>query len=83
MTHCVACDKNLTDFEATRKLSNGEGEFSYPDLCNKCFHLSGLDELTGVVVRSDLQHEEDVSTELFDEFETGDYEQEWDVENEE
>ncbi len=32
---CVACDKNLNDFESTRKHSI-TGEFL--DLCNHCFH---------------------------------------------
>ena len=31
---CKACDKNLSDFEATRKVKTS-GE--YVDLCNKCF----------------------------------------------
>lgn len=31
---CRACDKNLNDFESTRK--DGEGNFL--DLCNHCYH---------------------------------------------
>ncbi len=38
---CIACDKQLSDFEATRK-SNTTGEFL--DLCNTCYN-SIQDEL--------------------------------------
>jgi hypothetical protein len=31
---CRACDKNLTDYESTRKYTNTH---SYIDLCNHCF----------------------------------------------
>jgi len=34
---CVACNKNLNDFEATRKTDQG-----YVDLCNKCFKGLGI-----------------------------------------
>ena len=32
--HCIACDKLLNDYEATRKDANTE---IYIDMCNKCF----------------------------------------------
>ena len=31
---CYACNKNLNDFESTRKDSEG----NYLDLCNHCYH---------------------------------------------
>jgi hypothetical protein len=31
---CRACDKNLTDYESTRKYANTN---NYIDLCNHCF----------------------------------------------
>ncbi len=52
---CVACDRNLSDFESTRK-SRETGEYS--DLCNKCFNeiQNDLDEIQE---REDLRHDED------------------------
>ena len=38
MARCLACDKNLSDFESTRKYEHGE----YIDLCGKCFKDSGI-----------------------------------------
>tara|TARA_R110000822_G_scaffold86028_2_gene200786 strand:- start:2865 stop:3047 length:183 start_codon:yes stop_codon:yes gene_type:complete len=51
----VACDRNLSDFESTRK-SRETGE--YLDLCNKCFNeiQNDLDEIQE---REDLRHDED------------------------
>ena len=31
---CIACNKNLTDFESTRKDRGG----NFVDLCNHCYH---------------------------------------------
>ena len=31
---CIACNKNLNDFESTRKDSEGH----FIDLCNHCYH---------------------------------------------
>lgn len=31
---CLACNKNLNDFESTRKDSEG----NFLDLCNHCYH---------------------------------------------
>jgi len=56
MTHCVSCDKILSDFEATRKIENTEGVVSYPDLCNRCFRESGVGTFTRVIERQDLAH---------------------------
>lgn len=39
MTRCVCCNKNLSDFEATRR-SASTGEFL--DMCNNCLQDSGI-----------------------------------------
>lgn len=52
---CLACDRILSDFEATRKFS-GSGEFV--DLCNHCFH-SGVDEEINSDEREDLHEQND------------------------
>lgn len=55
---CKACDKNLTDFEATRKYSS-TGEFV--DLCNGCYrYVKG----PAVDERPELQSEWEVDNEL-------------------
>lgn len=48
---CLACDKILSDFEATRRYSS-EGEFI--DLCNHCFHESDFKDIV-IIEREDLQ----------------------------
>lgn len=58
MSVCTACNKRLTDFEATRKIENSEGKIEYVDMCNTCFKLSGLGLLVPVIERYDLLHEE-------------------------
>jgi hypothetical protein len=55
---CLSCNKNLSDYEATRKSAN-TGEFI--DLCNGCFNSVSEDLQT--IERSDLAHEEDYSDE--------------------
>lgn len=45
---CVACDKNLSDYESTRKDLSGE----YIDMCNHCYGTIKDDLLT--VDREDL-----------------------------
>lgn len=50
---CLACNKALNDFEATRK-SATSGEFV--DLCNHCFH--NVEQDLETVVREDLRNEE-------------------------
>lgn len=55
---CIACNKNLNDFESTRK-SATTGE--YVDLCNHCFH--NVEQDIESVVREDLRDEESVENE--------------------
>lgn len=64
---CVACDVELTDYEATRRFSSS-GEFV--DLCNRCFAVT-LDT-ADVVDREDLRSLADIE-ELYDD------EQDWTV----
>ena len=52
---CVACDKNLNDFESTRKHSI-TGEFL--DLCNHCFHE--IENDLSIDEREDLRHDDEV-----------------------
>lgn len=47
---CFACNKNLNDFESTRKDANGD----YIDACNKCFKGLGIRS----TVRRDLNPDE-------------------------
>ena len=64
---CQCCDKNLNDYESTRKsVSTGE----YLDMCNKCYSTISDDLLSEV--RYDLYdgNEED-------EHEKGDYDEEY------
>ena len=62
---CLACNKILNDFEATRKsVTTGE----YVDLCNHCFHDVEYDIES--VVREDLRDEESFDEPLeLDDFE--------------
>lgn len=46
---CTCCDRNLNDFESTRKHAE-TGE--YLDICNRC--LSSMDNEIPVQVRGDL-----------------------------
>jgi hypothetical protein len=64
---CTACDKNLNDFEATRKIINEEGKVHYPDLCNTCFKESGIGNYSNVVERQDLNHYDDIDNDYPDE----------------
>jgi len=73
MTHCVACDKNLSDFESTRKIEHDNGSVEYLDLCNGCFKVSGLTVGYNIIERNDLSHEDDISNDEWeDEPETDD-----------
>lgn len=56
---CLACNKVLNDFEATRK-SATTGE--YVDLCNHCFHNVEFD--IDSLEREDLRNEADVEKSL-------------------
>ena len=51
---CIACNKNLNDFESTRK-SAITGE--YLDLCNTCYHV--VEEDLPAKERDDLRSEEE------------------------
>jgi len=51
--HCLSCNNPLTDFEATKKTTDGE----YLDLCNAC-HGTINDDID-VDVRYDLMTERD------------------------
>ena len=52
---CIACNKNLNDFESTRK-SVVTGE--YIDLCNTCYHSVEQDIPSNE--RDDLRSEEEI-----------------------
>jgi len=52
---CRACDKNLSDFESTRK-HHESGEFV--DLCNKCYSTIQSD-VNDIEEREDLRHVND------------------------
>ncbi len=54
MSRCAACDKKLSDYEATRKYY---GTQKYVDLCNGCF--STIKDVVVVTDRSDLLKEQD------------------------
>jgi hypothetical protein len=56
---CLACNKALNDFEATRK-SATSGEFV--DLCNHCFH--NVEQDLETLVREDLRDEESYDEDL-------------------
>lgn len=36
---CIGCNKELTDFEATRRYADSE---NFVDLCNDCFKHTGI-----------------------------------------
>lgn len=55
---CIACNRNLTDFESTRK-SVHTG--TYLDLCNNCFSTVSKD--VPVIERADLLHDTDTTFE--------------------
>ncbi len=50
---CLACDKILTDYEATRKFS---GSKEFVDLCNHCFYSGVNDDIT-TTDREDLNQD--------------------------
>lgn len=52
---CLACDAILSDFEATRKYSNGE----FLDLCNTCYYT--ISDQINVQERDDLKEYEDIT----------------------
>ena len=52
---CLACDKILTDHEATRRFSKSK---EFVDLCSHCYY-SGVNEEVNSTEREDLQEYED------------------------
>lgn len=54
---CIACDKLLSDFEATRRSAITD---EFTDLCNHCF--ASISEDLHTIERSDLAHDEDTMT---------------------
>ena len=64
--HCTACDKLLTDYEATRKEAH---TFNFIDLCKTCFE--DVKPFVSVVDRKDLITEADLDNEDDDPY-TGD-----------
>ena len=55
--HCTACDKLLTDYEATRKDAH---TFKFIDLCKTCFE--DVKPFVSVIDRKDLITEQDLDT---------------------
>ncbi len=64
--HCTACDKLLTDYEATRKDAH---TFKFIDLCKVCFE--DIKPFVAVIDRKDLITEQDLDT-IDDDMDTGD-----------
>lgn len=52
---CLSCNKNLSDYEATRRYAHS-GDFV--DLCNKCFHP--ISKEVNTIERADLATAEDL-----------------------
>jgi len=72
--HCVACDRLLSEFEATRKNAM---TMEYIDLCKVCFEdvkgLFPVIERKDLVTESDLDpSEQDLDVESSREMDTGD-----------
>ena len=65
MPRCIACNKNLNDYEATRKDLQGQ----YLDMCNKCYTFVQDDVLC--TDRPDLSPTEVIEPELEAEDEDG------------
>ena len=58
---CIACDKNLNDFESTRKDLHGK----YLDMCNQCYGEIKDDVLS--IERLDLSVTEEIADDDLDE----------------
>ena len=67
---CLACNKNLSDFESTRK-SAETGEFL--DICNDCFFYT--EDKIATIDRNALRSESDTV------LESQEYEQDWNLGN--
>lgn len=50
---CCSCNRNLNDFESTRKDTHG----NYLDLCNRCFR--DIEDVVPVIERDDLAPNEE------------------------
>jgi hypothetical protein len=50
---CLACDKQLTDFESTRRHAITR---DFLDLCNSCHHSVSLSAALPTLDRKDLMH---------------------------
>jgi len=61
MTHCVCCDRLLSDYEATIK---NAVTFEYMDLCKVC--LEDVKPFTKLIDRKDLITEQDLDDEEID-----------------
>lgn len=53
---CLACNKALTDYEATRRFSESK---EFVDLCNHCFY-SGVNDQIHFDEREDLEESDDL-----------------------
>jgi hypothetical protein len=54
---CLACDKALTDYEATRRFNESK---EFVDLCNHCFY-SGVNDEVYADEREDLEELEETN----------------------
>ena len=54
---CISCNKNLNDFEATRRYEDG----TFVDMCKGCFSTSDRENVV-VIERADLCEENDVES---------------------
>ena len=64
---CIACDVELTDYEATRRYATSR---EFVDLCNRCAAVS-LDE-SDVIDRADLRTLADIEEMVY-------HEQDWEL----
>ena len=62
MPRCLACNKNLNDYEATRKDLHG----AFLDMCNKCY--TPIQNEVPTIDRPDLNPSEEIEPELQDDF---------------
>ena len=65
MTHCVCCDRLLSDYEATIK---NAVTFEYMDLCKVC--LEDVKPFTKLIDRKDLITEQDLDDDDSDDYDT-------------
>lgn len=63
MPRCIACNKNLNDYEATRKDLHGQ----FLDMCNKCY--TPIQNDVPCVDRPDLNPSEEIEPEYTDDLE--------------